>query len=78
MLTVLDRFLRYVRYDTQSDEASQTFPSTDKQLVLLRDLADELRSLGLADAAIDSHGYVTATVPATTSNAAVPASCLLK
>ena len=73
MLTVLDRFLRYVRYDTQSDEASQTFPSTDKQLVLLRALADELRSLGLADAAIDSHGYVTATVPATTSNAAVPA-----
>ena len=73
MSAVLDRFLRYVRYDTQSDEASQTFPSTDKQLVLLRALADELRSLGLADAAIDSHGYVTATVPATTSNAAVPA-----
>ena len=73
MSAVLDRFLRYVRYDTQSDEASQTFPSTDKQLVLLRALADELRSLGLTDAAIDSHGYVTATVPATTSNAAVPA-----
>jgi tripeptide aminopeptidase len=73
MSAVLDRFLRYVRYDTQSDETSQTFPSTDKQLVLLRALADELRSLGLADAAIDSHGYVTATVPATTSSAAVPA-----
>ncbi len=73
MLTVLDRFLRYVQYDTQADEASQTYPSTDKQLVLLRDLADELRSLGLADAAIDSHGYVTATVPATTSKTAVPA-----
>jgi tripeptide aminopeptidase len=73
MSAVLDRFLRYVRYDTQSDETSQTFPSTDKQLVLLRALADELRSLGLADAAIDSHGYVTATVPANTSSAAVPA-----
>jgi len=73
MSAVLDRFLRYVRYDTQSDETSQTFPSTDKQLVLLRALADELRSLGLSDAAIDSHGYVTATVPATTSSAAVPA-----
>jgi tripeptide aminopeptidase len=73
MSAVLDRFLRYVRYDTQSDETSQTFPSTDKQLVLLRALADELRSLGLADAAIDSHGYVTATVPATTSSTAVPA-----
>ena len=73
MSAVLDRFLRYVRYDTQSDETSPTFPSTDKQLVLLRALADELRLLGLADAAIDSYGYVTATVPATTSNAAVPA-----
>ena len=50
MTTVLDRFLRYVRYDTQSDEASTTYPSTAKQLVLLRDLADELQALGLADA----------------------------
>ena len=73
MVTVLDRFLRYVQYDTQADEASLTYPSTDKQLVLLRDLATELRSLGLADAAIDSYGYVTATVPAKTSKAAVPA-----
>ena len=73
MSAVLDRFLRYVQYDTQADEASQTYPSTDKQLVLLRDLADELRALGLADAAIDSHGYVTATVPATTSKSGVPA-----
>ena len=73
MVTVLDRFLRYVQYDTQADEASHTYPSTEKQLALLGDLADELRLLGLADAAIDSHGYVTATVPATTSKAAVPA-----
>ena len=43
MTTVLDRFLRYVTYDTQSDEASTTYPSTGKQLVLLRDLADELQ-----------------------------------
>ena len=41
-MSVLERFLRYVQYDTQSDERSQTYPSTDKQLVLLRDLADEL------------------------------------
>src|SRR4051812_36120605 len=53
MTTVLDRFLRYVRYDTQSDEASTTYPSTDKQLVLLRDLAAELGRLGLSDAAVD-------------------------
>jgi tripeptide aminopeptidase len=70
--TVLDRFLRYVRYDTQSDERSKTYPSTDKQLVLLRDLADELRRLGLTDAATDEHGYVMATIPATTRKANVP------
>jgi tripeptide aminopeptidase len=66
METVLDRFLRYIRYDTQSDESSKTYPSTEKQLVLLRDLAQELRELGLADAAVDPFGYVTATIPATT------------
>src|SRR5499427_7135348 len=72
MTTVLDRFLRYVRYDTQSDEASTTYPSTENQLVLLRDLAAELRAIGLVDAAIDEHGYVTATVPPTTTKARVP------
>src|SRR3982074_3353139 len=72
MTTVLDRFLRYVRYDTQSDEKSTTYPSTEKQLVLLRDLATELRELGLSDAAIDEFGYVTATVPPTTSKERVP------
>jgi tripeptide aminopeptidase len=72
MTTVLDRFLRYVRYDTQSDEQSKTYPSTEKQLVLLRDLAAELRELGLADAAVDAHGYVMATIPATTAKAGVP------
>jgi tripeptide aminopeptidase len=70
--TVLDRFLRYVAYDTQSDEASTTYPSTDKQLVLLRELAAELAALGLADAAIDEFGYVMATIPPTTQKAGVP------
>jgi tripeptide aminopeptidase len=60
-----ERFLRYVRFDTQSDEESDTYPSTDGQLVLLRLLRDELQQAGLADAAIDEHGYVTATLPAT-------------
>jgi tripeptide aminopeptidase len=69
---VLDRFLRYVRYDTQSDETSETYPSTGKQLVLLRDLAAELKAIGLADAAVDEHGYVMATVPATSSKPGVP------
>ena len=60
-----ERLLRYVRIDTQSDEDSETYPSTDGQLVLLRLLRDELEQIGLADAAIDEHGYVTATLPAT-------------
>ena len=72
MDTVLDRFLKYVAYDTQSDEASATYPSTDKQLVLLRDLAAELREIGLLDAAVDEFGYVMATIPATTAKAGVP------
>jgi tripeptide aminopeptidase len=71
-MTVLDRFLRYVQYDTQSDERSETYPSTAKQLVLLRDLAEELRALGVADAAVDEHGYVMATIPATDARRGVP------
>ncbi len=71
-MTVLDRFLRYVQYDTQSDESSSSYPSTDKQLILLRDLAAELQALGCADAAIDSYGYVMATIPATTAKRKVP------
>ncbi len=59
------RFLRYVRIDTQSDEESDTYPSTEKQLDLLRLLRDELEQAGLADASIDEHGYVTATLEAT-------------
>jgi tripeptide aminopeptidase len=60
---VLERFLRYVRIDTQSDPASQTYPSTAKQRDLGEVLARELQALGLGDAAIDEHGYVFATVP---------------
>lgn len=67
---VLERFLRYVKYDTQSDEASESYPSTAKQLVLLRDLVEELRGLGLEDVAIDEWGYVMATIPATIPAAA--------
>ena len=56
----------YVTIDTRSDERSRTVPTTPGQLVLLRLLVDELRALGLADASMDEHGYVMATVPATT------------
>jgi len=68
----VERFLRYVTFDTQSDEESSTYPSTEKQWVLLRRLVEELRELGLDDAAIDEHGYVMATIPATIDNANVP------
>jgi tripeptide aminopeptidase len=63
--TVLERFLRYVKIDTQSQEDAERYPSTEKQLDLLRLLADELKSLGVEDAAIDQYGYVTGSVPAT-------------
>src|ERR1051325_10850209 len=72
MSAVLERFLRYVGYDTQADESSLTYPSTSGQLVLLQELARELRSLGAADVVMDRHGYVTATVPATSSKTLVP------
>ncbi len=74
---VLERFLRYVRIDTQSEEKSTTYPSTEKQLDLLRSLRDELLAIGLADASIDEWGYVMATVPATTSKPNVPTIGLL-
>ena len=74
---VLERFLRYVRIDTQSDEKSTTYPSTEKQFDLLRPLLEELKAIGLADAAIDEWGYVMATIPATTKKANVPTIGLL-
>jgi tripeptide aminopeptidase len=73
MSDVLDRFLRYVRYDTRSDESSTTVPSTSTQLVFQRDLVEELKTIGLHDASLDGHGYVMATIPATTAKSAVPA-----
>lgn len=66
--TCVDRFLKYVTYDTQSDPESNTFPSTEKQKLLGAVLVDELRQLGLSGAAMDEWGYVTATLPANTKN----------
>ncbi len=65
MMNVIDRFLKYVSYDTQSDENSQTFPSTPKQKVLGKALAEELISIGLQDVRFDDYGYVYAVLPAT-------------
>lgn len=61
---IKDRFLRYVSLDTQSDENSETCPSTSKQLVMLEMLKDELKAMGLSDASMDENGYVMATLPA--------------
>ena len=71
---VTERFLRYVVIDTQSDPASLTCPSTAKQKDLGALLARELQALGLSDAHLDEHGYVYATIPAT-SDKPVPAIC---
>jgi tripeptide aminopeptidase len=65
MESVLGRFLRYVKVDTQSDDNSESYPSTAKQLDLSRMLADECRNIGLIDATMSEFGIVTATVPAT-------------
>jgi tripeptide aminopeptidase len=70
--TALGRFLRYVTIDTRSDERSTTFPSTPGQLTLLRQLVEELKALGVEDAGMDEHGYVMATLPATSARAEVP------
>jgi tripeptide aminopeptidase len=68
---VLDRFLRYVRVDTQSSFASESYPSTASQLDLSRLLLEELRGLGLEDAELTEHGYVLATLPGTVPDAPV-------
>jgi tripeptide aminopeptidase len=62
---VLERFLRYVAVDTQSDPDSPSYPSTEKQLDLSRKLVAELEELGVDDARLTDHGYVFATVPGT-------------
>ncbi|MBE0644742.1 MAG: peptidase T [Bacteroidetes bacterium] len=70
--TCVPRFLTYVKYDTQSDENSETFPSTEKQKILGADLVKELLEMGLTDAEMDENGYVMATIPANSSKADVP------
>ena len=68
----VERFLEYVKIDTQSREDSSTFPSTSTQLDLLKRLQDELIALGLDDVSMDGHGYVFATVPSTSEKCDVP------
>jgi tripeptide aminopeptidase len=63
---ILDRFLKYISIDTQSDDTSTTFPSTAKQFDMLNLLHDQLKAFGLADVSIDSNGYVMGTLPSNT------------
>ncbi|MGX5852564.1 peptidase T [Dyadobacter jiangsuensis] len=75
MSSVLERFLRYVQIDTQSDPNSETFPSTARQRNLSNLLAEELRGLGVADAHVDEHGYVYATIPSNSGKKDIPVIC---
>ncbi|MCF0197214.1 MAG: tripeptide aminopeptidase PepT, partial [Bacteroidaceae bacterium] len=64
--SLVERFLRYVAFDTQSDDAATSCPSTRRQFALAEHLVAELRALGLQDAEMDEHAYVYATLPANT------------
>ena len=65
-MTIVERFLKYVSFDTQSAEDSETTPSTEKHWVLARYLKEELEGIGLTEVEIDEHAYVYATLPANT------------
>ncbi len=62
-MTVVDRFLQYVKFDTQSDELTQMTPSTPGQMIFARHLEKELRDMGLSDISLDDNGYLMATLP---------------
>ena len=68
MIDLVKRFLEYVAFDTQSDEESQSTPSTIKQLKIAQFITDELKDIGMTEVEIDSNGYVYATLPANTTN----------
>lgn len=65
-MDLVERFLKYVSFDTQSDENSETTPSSPKQMVFAKYLQGELTTLGFEDVDLDEHGYLYATLPANT------------
>jgi tripeptide aminopeptidase len=73
--TLVERFMRYVRVDTQSDPHSETYPTTEKQKDLSRYLLSELKTMGISNAELDTYGYVYATIPGNSSKKNVPAIC---
>src|SRR5665213_1247751 len=72
---IAERFMRYVQIDTQSDPQSNRHPSTEKQKNLSLLLAEELRQLGIEDAAMDEFGYVYATIPSNSKKKNIPVIC---
>ena len=72
MKTPLERFLKYITIETTSSEETATIPSSPTQFDLARVLVDELNELGLADAQVDEHCYVTATLPTNVKDRNVP------
>jgi tripeptide aminopeptidase len=73
--TTAERLMRYVQIDTQADPHSSSFPSSEKQKDLAKILVQELLDIGLSDAMMDEHGYVFATIPATSSKTNIPTIC---
>jgi tripeptide aminopeptidase len=73
--TVTERFLKYVTIDTQSDPASSSFPSTEKQKDLGILLVSELQAIGITDAHLDQYGYIYATIPSNTEKENIPVIC---
>lgn len=65
-MNVVERFLRYVKYDTQSDELTNMTPSTPGQMVFAQALEEELKQIGLSEITLDDNGYLMATLPANT------------
>lgn len=65
-MTLVERFLKYVSFDTQSDESTRVTPSTPGQMIFAKYLKTELEALGLEDITLDEHGYLFATLPANT------------
>ena len=63
-MTVIERFLKYVTFDTQSDESTNVTPSTAKQMVFAKYLKEELEAIGLEEITLDDNGYLFATLPA--------------
>ena len=63
MSNVVERFIKYVKYDTKADEESTTTPSTPNQMVLAKDLVEEIKELGISDVSVDENGYIMATLP---------------